>query len=86
MDDIQEMLVSTKHHIESMNYVFANHSDDEEIYPLTVKEMRAQQKKDKEIRSLKNDKKYETLLIENTEVLFREGKLVKSLNLYSTKL
>ena len=67
---------STKHHIESMNYVFANRSDDEEIYPLTVKEIRAEQQKDKEIRSFKNDKNYETLLIENTEVLCREGKLV----------
>ena len=53
---------STKHHIESMNYVFANRSDDEEIYPLTVKEIRAEQQKDKEIRSFKNDKNYETKL------------------------
>jgi len=56
-----------------MNYVFANRSDNEEIYPLTVKEIKAEQKKDKEIRSLKNDKNYETLLIENTELLCREG-------------
>jgi hypothetical protein len=27
---------STKRHLESMNYVFANCSDDDEIYPLTM--------------------------------------------------
>ena len=28
-----------KHHNYSINNVFANHSDEEEIYPLTVKEI-----------------------------------------------
>ena len=67
---------STKQHIESMNYVFANRSEDEEVYPLTVKEIAAEQQKDQTVCSLKNDTKYETLLIENTQVLCREGKLV----------
>ena len=56
--------------------MFANRSEDEEVYPLTVKEIAAEQRKDKTVCSLNNDDKYETLLIENTQVLCREGKLI----------
>ena len=59
-----------------MNYVFANPSEDEEVYPLTVKEIAAEQQKDKTVCNLHNDTRYKTLLIENTPVLCREGKLV----------
>ena len=38
---------STKQHLESMNHVFANRSNDEEVYPLTVKEIAEKQHKDK---------------------------------------
>jgi acyl-ACP thioesterase len=38
---------SNTQHIESMNYyVFANRSEDEEIYPLTIKEIAEEQLKD----------------------------------------
>jgi hypothetical protein len=59
-----------------MNYVFANCSEDEEVYPLTVKEIAAEQQKDKTVCNLNSDTRYKTLLIENTPVLCREGKLV----------
>ena len=67
---------STKQHLESMNYVFANRSNEDEIYPLTVKEIAIEQQKDKSIRALTKEDKYETQLVENTKVLCKEGKLV----------
>ena len=62
--------------MESMNHVFANRSDDEEIFPITVKEIAEAQRKDKAILDLCKDEKFKTLLIENTEVLCKDGKLV----------
>ena len=59
-----------------MNYVFANCSDDEEIYPLTVKEIAQEQKKDQSLRKLTKEDKYKLQLVENTEVLCKDGKLV----------
>ena len=67
---------STKQHLESMNYVFANRSDDDEIYPLTVKEIAQEQKKDKSLLKLTKEEKYKLALVENTEVLCKNGKLV----------
>ena len=57
---------STKQHLESMNYVFANRSDDNEIYPLTVKEIAQEQKKDQSLRQLAKEDKYKLELVENT--------------------
>ena len=56
-----------------MNNVFANHSEDEEIYPLTVKEIAEAQGLDK-ATALKE--KYEKTLIGNTSVFCKNGKLV----------
>ena len=42
----------------SMNSLFANRSEKEEIYPLTVKEIAEAQRKDKAIRQLKTSEKY----------------------------
>ena len=67
---------SVKQHLESMNHVFANRSEDDEIYPLTIKEIAEEQRKDKSLRALHNDKDYKVLLIENTKVLCKDGKLV----------
>ena len=61
---------NTKQHLESMNHVFANRSNDEEVFSLE------EQHKDKSLRALLHDKNYETLLIENTKVLCKDGKLV----------
>ena len=67
---------STSNHEESMTHVFANCSDEEEIYPLTVKEIAEAQNKDKTIKELRILEKYEMLLIENTQILCKDGKLV----------
>ncbi len=67
---------SIKQHLESMNHVFANRSEDDKIYPLTVKEIAEEQRKDKSLRALHNDEDYKVLLIENTKVLCKDGKLV----------
>ena len=67
---------STSNHEASMTHVFANRSDEEEIYPLTVKEIAAEQQHDKAIKQLKTSEKYKVLLIEDTSVLCRDGKLV----------
>ena len=67
---------STMQHMDSMNHVFANRSDDEEIFPITVKQIADEQHKDKSIRALCKDEKFEKLLIENTEVLCKDKKMV----------
>jgi hypothetical protein len=62
---------------QSMNHdVFANHSEDDEIFPITVKEIAKEQKKDKMLKALAKSDKYETLLIESIKVLCNDGKLV----------
>ncbi len=38
--------------MQSMNHVFASHSDDEEIFAITVKEIAEEQKKDKMLKAL----------------------------------
>ena len=67
---------SGKQHLESMSQVFANRSEEDEIYPLTVKEIAEEQRKDKTLRALKDEDKYKVLLIENIEVLCKDEKLV----------
>ena len=67
---------STINHSEIMNHVFANRSDEEEIYPLTVKEIAEAQKYDKTLVKLTQSRKFKILVIENTHVLCKDGKLV----------
>ena len=59
-----------------MNNVFANHSKEEEIYPLTVKEIAKAQKLDRLFKATALKEKYEKTLIENTSVFCKNGKLV----------
>ena len=59
-----------------INYVFATHSDEEEIFPLTISEIAEEQLKDKALQKQKVLMKLEETLIENTYVLCKEGKLV----------
>ena len=72
---------STKQHLESMNNVFANRSDDEKVYPLSIKQTAEEQHKDKSLKALLRDKNYEMLLIENTKVLCKNGKLVNGITI-----
>ena len=59
-----------------MNFVFANRCEEETIYPLTTKEIAQAQKKDSAIKKLTELEKYEFRLVENTQVLCKDGKLV----------
>ena len=59
-----------------LNHVFANHSDKEEIYPLTVSEIAEEQTKDKGLQQQRRASKFEETLIENTYVLCKNGKMI----------
>ncbi len=68
---------STNKHNYSMNNAFANRSKEEEIYPLTVKEIaKKAQKLNRFFKATALKEKYETTLIKNTSVLCKNGKLV----------
>ena len=68
---------STKQHLESMNLVFANRSKDEDVFPLTIKKIAEEQHSDKSLHALLSDDNYKMLLIENTKVFCKYGKLVE---------
>ena len=59
-----------------INYVFANRSDEEDVFPLTISEIAEEQLKDKALHQQKVLMKLEETLIENSYVLCKEGKLV----------
>ena len=70
----EESVENTSAHQEQMNLVFANHSKEDVIYPLTVREIAQAQKLDASLKKF-NDQ-YSTQLVENTEVLCKDGKMV----------
>jgi hypothetical protein len=59
-----------------MTNVFANRSNEEEIYPLTAKEIAEAQELDRHFKASALKEKYESTLIENTLVFCKNGKLV----------
>ena len=59
---------STNKHTYSMNSVFANRSEEEEIFPLTVKEIAEAQGLNKLFKATTLKEKYEKTLIKNTPV------------------
>jgi hypothetical protein len=67
---------------EDLNFTFANHGEEEEIYPLTTKEIAEAQRKDQEvkvyyIKNARMPKKDMCLqLLKDTTVLCKNGKLV----------
>jgi hypothetical protein len=63
-------------HEEKMNFVFANSSEDNAIYPLTVPEIAEAQDDDLTIKKLSKKKDYSYELIDNVKILCKEGKLV----------
>ena len=67
---------STNKHNYSMNSVFANRSEEEEIFPLTVKEIAEAQGLDKLFKATAIKERYDKTLIENTPVFCKNGKLV----------
>jgi hypothetical protein len=59
-----------------MNNVFANCIEEDEIHPLTVKEIAEAQKCDRHFKVTALKEKYEKTLIENTSVFCKNRKLV----------
>ena len=57
-------------------FVFANRSEESDIYPLTIREIAEVQKSDKTMKTLKLKEKYENRLVETTELLCKDGKPV----------
>ena len=55
---------------------FAHHSKEDVIYPLTVKEIALAQERDLVLKKLTKMDKYSTHLVEDTEVLCKDGKMV----------
>ena len=63
-------------HHNSMNLVFANCSEEDVIYPLTVQEIADAQEHDPHIQQFKCDEKFTTQLVENTQILCRDTAMV----------
>ena len=63
---------------ECLNLLFATHThgDEEEIYPLTIKEIAAAQKSDTDCQTKLKMNKYKTQLIENIAVICKNSKMV----------
>ena len=55
-----------------LNHVFANCSEKEKIYPVTVSEIAEEQTKDKSLQQLRRTSKFEETLIENTYVICKK--------------
>ena len=64
-----------------MNFVFANSSEDDAIYPLTVPEIADAQKGDKTLAKLNETDNYSFELVNSVKVLCKDGKLVIPKNL-----
>ena len=66
-----DSVVNTSDHQEQINMVFANCSNKDVIYPLTVKEIAQAQINDKSLEKLQKHDKYTNQLIEDTEMLYK---------------
>eukprot|EP00804_Cyclotella_cryptica_P015818 CCRYP_006329-RA/>CCRYP_006329-RA protein AED:0.35 eAED:0.21 QI:0/-1/0/1/-1/1/1/0/390 len=67
---------STSDHQENINLVFANRSDEDVIYPLTVKEIAQAQTTDATLKKLSRHDKYSTQLVEDTHLLCKDVRMV----------
>jgi hypothetical protein len=67
---------STHTHQHQMNMLFANCSKEDAIYPLTVNEIEQAQKDNAVLKKLSKTDKYSTQLVEDTQVLCKDGKMV----------
>ena len=74
-DAISQLHYTIVKHDKPWSVMFAKHSKDDEIlYPLTVKEIAASQKADRALQENKDICK--NILVENTNILYKDGKLV----------
>jgi len=67
---------SPNDHKKQMNMVFANQSKEDVIYPLTVKEFAQAKKDNAALKKLSKTNKYPTQLVEDTQILCKDGKMV----------
>jgi hypothetical protein len=73
-------IVTSKH--EDLNFVFANHGEEDDIYPLTTIEIAEAQRKEQELKvyfkknAPKPKEDVRLQLIEDTQVLCKNGKLI----------
>eukprot|EP00804_Cyclotella_cryptica_P026501 CCRYP_008142-RA/>CCRYP_008142-RA protein AED:0.35 eAED:0.35 QI:32/-1/0/1/-1/0/1/0/89 len=67
---------NTSDHQESINLVFANHSYEDVIYPLTVKEIAQAQTTDATLQKHSRHDKYSIQLVEDTHLLCKDGRMV----------
>ncbi len=56
--------------------MFASCSEEDVIYPLTVKEIALAQEDDSVLKKLSSADKYTTQLVEDTQILRKDGKMV----------
>eukprot|EP00804_Cyclotella_cryptica_P008994 CCRYP_003093-RA/>CCRYP_003093-RA protein AED:0.16 eAED:0.18 QI:0/0/0/1/0/0/2/0/370 len=75
----EESATYTSAYQEEMDLVFANHSKEDVIYPLTVREIAEAQKLDASLKTLKDQ--YSTQLVESTHLLCKDRKMVIPKNL-----
>ncbi len=86
MDDVHEVLVPLhnacsygrehSHSPTPNEHVFANHRKVDVIYLLTVKEIALTQEDNSVLKKLSKTDKYSTQLVEDTQVLCKDGKMV----------
>ncbi len=67
---------SPTNHKDLLNLAFANRSKETAIYPLTVREIAETQTKDKTLDKHTLLEKYKPQLVEDVQVLCKDGKLV----------
>jgi hypothetical protein len=67
---------STHTHQHQINMVFTNGSKEDVIYPLTVNEIAQAQEDDVVLKKLSKADKYNTQMVEDTQVLCKDGKMV----------
>ena len=67
---------NTYNHQEQIYLVFENCNNDNVIYPLTVREITQAQKHDANLKKLIVHDKYSSQLVEDREVLCKDGKIV----------
>ena len=68
---------NTPNHQEQINMVFANHSNEDAVYPLTVMEIAQAQIDDKSLEKCQKYDKYTNQLIKGTQLLCKDGRMVK---------
>ena len=66
----------THTHQHQLNMVLANCSEEDATYPLTIKEIAQAQKDDAVLKRLSKTNKYYTQLVKDTQVLYKDGKMV----------